>query len=114
MKQAQKSNAGKIWFGRWSRRSWAVFSSLRRIVHILRIKIDIVRQSLQKEGFFMDMPSLFTELITVEPEPEEKIMLMEFIVVQDSDTCNSCVHTYLFEGKTAGLINFFRSAVFRF
>jgi len=83
-------------------------------VHILRIKIDIVRQSLQKEGFFMDMPSLFTELITVEPEPEEKIMLMEFIVVQDSDTCNSCVHTYLFEGKTAGLINFFRSAVFRF
>ena len=106
MKQTRKNNSNRLWFGRWSRKSWAVFSSLRRVVHILRVKIDIVKQSLQKEGFFMDMPSSFTELITVEPEPDEKIMLMEFIVIQNSDICDACGHTYLFERKTAGLINF--------
>ncbi|MDR0559859.1 MAG: hypothetical protein LBG92_06785 [Prevotellaceae bacterium] len=35
----------KIWFKRWTNKPWAVFCSLKAVVHILRLKVSVAAQS---------------------------------------------------------------------
>lgn len=41
---------GKIWFGRWSRKGWAIFRSLHAVVHIMHMKVSMCYQSGLKQS----------------------------------------------------------------
>ena len=106
MKQT-RNNSERIWFGRWSRKSWAIFSSLKRIVHIIRVKIDIVRQSLHKEGIFTDLSLSFNEFAVrateLECDDSTTQFLLELIAIQDNAVSEAFGHTCLYFKETASL-----------
>ena len=107
MKQTCNNSANRVWFGRWSRKSWAIFSSLKRIVHIIRIKIDIVRQSLQKEGIFTELPFSLNEFAIENTGSEYDVpvtqLLAELATIQNNATSEAYSHAWLYYRKTASL-----------
>lgn len=49
----------KIYFKRWINKSWAVFRSVQKVVHILRLKVALAAQSILKhEACSLDSLSL--------------------------------------------------------
>lgn len=95
MNKTSKIQPQRIWFGRWNNKSWAVFRSLNRVVHILPIKVEIVNQSFLKQGM-MQLNALVSssdfafKLIHQHHVPDDELLLQLLLVEYTQDNGEDC------------------------
>ncbi len=95
MLQNKKKNTDVIVFSRWSRKSYAIFASLKKVVCIARLSIDICKSSLLKNSAVICLLNLIMadekakENDGFDEYVDELLLLSIFLpsVVTEKDNC---------------------------
>jgi hypothetical protein len=121
MRKEYKIRGHKIWFRRWSNKSWAVFCSVKNIVHILHVRIGVVKQASLKQGtfyacaFLNDLPEKMSEFPPIERDEIPKPATLSYFSYVSSNILKAGEGHRIFSRKSYKMpfiIEFNRNGIF--
>ncbi len=81
MKNERNSSITYLIFSQWSRKNYAIFASLRKVVKISSLSVDICNSSLRKNISIQSTQDFEALYSGTEKEQEEKLSLPETILL---------------------------------